>query len=743
MSGEVSLGAVKKAKLASDKSYKKHADVLSRPIYEKAEALLKERSLDKALALFLEAQAICDASDAPPLGKVKGPPAETKASEDASNATTKAKPAAASEHFSTQEPPSVTLPAPGSEGHRNAKTTTGENTPAVTYAVNDDAVLQAHLKRTGGAYVTRFPPEPNGYLHLGHAKAMHFDFNVATLAPNGKTFLRFDDTNPTGEKQEYIDSIIESVRWLGHKPARVTYSSDYFEELYNLAVKLIENDKAYVCHQTKAETLASRKLVQAFHHKTKDMTREEKYATPLPQGAESPYRNRPTAESLRLFADMRRGLFAEGEVVLRMKGDLRSDVTAMWDLAAYRVILKAHPRTGDAWCIYPTYDYTHCLVDSLEDITHSLCTLEFARRQAPEGSYYWLLDALDMYKPVTFEFSRCNVTHNVMSKRKLTKLVELGLVDGWDDPRLLTLEGLRRRGYTETAINRFCHDLGVTKSERVCVPYSRLEYYIRNELGDVAPRRFAVIDPIKVVVTNHPGESSSPEIDVPNHPAHPEMGSRKLRFTPVVYIESSDFKREDVKGYFGMAPGKTVRLLYSFDVTCDSIVDDPKDPGGKPLEIRCSYNPDSFGQKPPKGTLHWVGSDAVKADEVRVYSSELFTTEEPGKAPVNGAVADGGAAPAALAAVDDEDQEDEDDEEGGGGAKSDWLTELNGASKEAYANALLEPALAAECRVPEKHFQLQRRGYFVSDRRLTAEGKLVLNMTVSLKESGFTKAVRK
>ena len=718
---EVSLGAVKKAKLAAGKVLLKKPDASARALFEEGEALLKERALAAALAKFNEAAAVGAASEATAAPKPKAPKLPKAEKEEAAAPAEEPAP-----------PPTVELPAPGTDGHRVAKTRDGLD-PAQSYAINGDAAFASHLKRTNSAYVTRFPPEPNGYLHLGHAKAMHFDFHVATLAPNGRTFLRFDDTNPTGEKQEYIDSIIDSVKWLGYTPSSITYSSDYFEQLYDLAVKLIEADKAYVCHQTKDETLASRKLVQAFHHACKDKTREEKYATQLPDGAESPYRNRPVAESIQLFADMRRGLFAEGEAVLRMKGDLRSDITSMWDLAAYRVIHKAHPRTGDAWCVYPTYDYTHCLVDSIEDITHSLCTLEFVRRQAPEGSYYWLLDALGLYKPVTFEFSRANVMYSVMSKRKLTKLVELGLVDGWDDPRLLTLEGLRRRGYTAAALNRFCYDLGVTKSERVVVPPSRLEYYIRSELGESAPRRFAVIDPIKVVLTNHPGEASSPEVDALNHPSHPEWGSRKLRFTPTVYIESTDFKREDVKGYYGLAPGKTVRLLFSFNITCERVVDNPADPTGKPLELHCTYDPESAGQKPPKGTLHWVGSDAVKADEVRMYASELFTTEEPGRS-----------AQAAGGAEEAEEAEDE-DEEGGAAATAgggDWLSELNPNSKETFTDALLEPALAEECHAPEKHFQLQRKGYFVTDRHLTAKGKIVLNMTVGLKESGFTKAVK-
>lgn len=360
----------------------------------------------------------------------------------------------------------------------------------------------------------------------GYVEAMHFDFGVAAKF-GGRTYLRFDDTNPAAEKQEYIDSIKSSVAWLGHQPFKITYSSDYFDQLHEYAVELIKQGKAYVCHQSKPETAASRQILQGFqlHCARNNLPR---YETPLPEGAESPYRNRSVEENLKLFDEMSKGVWDEGSCCLRMKGDLRSDITSMWDLAAYRVKFESHPHSKDKYCIYPTYDYTHCLVDSLENVTHSLCTLEFETRQAPNGPYYWLLDALGLYKPITWEFARCNITYNVMSKRKLNTLVTKGYVNGWDDPRLLTLEGLRRRGYTPTAVDRFCYELGVTRNDNI-QPLGKLETCIREELDDTADRRFAVLDPLPIRITNHPGAPLP--VSCPLHPKYLERGSRTVNLT--------------------------------------------------------------------------------------------------------------------------------------------------------------------------------------------------------------------
>ena len=408
------------AKKAFEKVAKKKPDPAGLALAEEAQAALTGKDFATAKEKFQRAQALCEASDAKPAARPK--PAKPAGDAGGAGQAKDAKAAKPEEAVDKE----VLLPQPGSEGHRVAKDKANLG-DLPNFAVNSDAKLMEHLRSTGSKWRTRFPPEPNGYLHIGHAKAMHFDFGIAKKH-GGETYLRFDDTNPAAEKQEYIDSILSSVKWLGHEPAKVTYSSDYFDTLHELAVELIKRGKAYVCHQTKEETAASRQLLQGFQL---TCAREglRKSETPLPEGAASPFRERSVETNLSLFEKMTAGECAEGECSLRMKGDLRSDITSMWDLAAYRVKFATHPHSGDKYCVYPTYDYTHCLVDSLENVTHSLCTLEFETRQAPNGPYYWLLDALDMYKPVTWEL-RCNITYNVMSKRKLNKLTD-GHVAGW------------------------------------------------------------------------------------------------------------------------------------------------------------------------------------------------------------------------------------------------------------------------------------------------------------------------
>ncbi|KAK3245193.1 hypothetical protein CYMTET_45224 [Cymbomonas tetramitiformis] len=622
------------------------------------------------------------------------------------------------------------LPTPGSEGHRVAKSKPGV-AEAESFSVNSKEKLEAHLKVTGGKVVTRFPPEPNGYPHIGHAKAMMFDFDVANKsASGGVTIMRFDDTNPAAEKQEYIDSILDNLHWLGYKPWKVTYSSDYFQELYDLALELIKRGKAYACQQTKPETKASRDALQAWNFEISKKGLDKKDVE-LPAECQSPYRNRSVEENLRIFKEMKMGMWPEGSVCLRMKGDLKSGNSSMWDLAAYRIIFAAHPHSKDKWCIYPTYDYTHCLVDSLENVTHSLCTLEFSTRQAPDGPYYWLLDALDMYKPITWEFARCNITYNVMSKRKLNKLVTLGFVNGWDDPRILTLEGMRRRGYTATAINRFSEDLGVTKNDNT-QHLSKLEGCLRNELEETTTRAFAVLDPLAVYITNYPKEGLPVISDVPNHPQYPDRGVRALNLTKMIYIERSDFREADSKDYFGLAPGKTVRLLFGYNMTCEHV---SKGASGKVLSLRCSLDLDSHkpapGMKMPKGVLHWASEESFPA-EVRVYNP-LFTVPEPGR-PDKAAVSASTAAGGNAGAGDNEDEEEE--------SEVDYLTQLNPNSLELYPDARIEPLMKEFMDKPlSKSFQFQRLGYFTVDKDSTAS-KPVLNRIVALKESRDVKAIK-
>ncbi|KAI7758304.1 hypothetical protein M8C21_014666, partial [Ambrosia artemisiifolia] len=442
----------------------------------------------------------------------------------------------------------------------------------VLRACNSKEILEKHLKETGGKVLTRFPPEPNGYLHIGHAKAMFVDFGLAKERGGG-CYLRFDDTNPEAEKKEYIDHIEEIVNWMGWKPFKITYTSDYFQELYDLAVELIRRGRAYVDHQTGDE-------IKEYREKKMN----------------SPWRDRPISESLKLFNDMKNGMIEEGKATLRMKQDMQSDNFNMYDLIAYRIKFTPHPHAGDKWCVYPSYDYAHCIVDSLENITHSLCTLEFETRRA---SYYWLLDALSLYQPYVWEYSRLNITNTVMSKRKLNRLVTESYVDGWDDPRLMTLAGLRRRGVTSTAINSFVRDLGITRSDGSMIRLERLEYHVREELNKTASRTMVVLHPLKVVITNLE-PSSVIELDAKKWPDAPNDDASsyyKVPFSNVVYIEQADFRMKDSKDYYGLAPGKTVLLRYAFPIKCTEVVlsDDKK-----------------------TGVLHWVAEPSPGVDPLKV-----------------------------------------------------------------------------------------------------------------------------
>lgn len=534
---------------------------------------------------------------------------------------------------------------------------------------NTKEMLGKHLKATGGIVLTRFPPEPNGYLHIGHAKAMFVSFGLAKER-GGCCYLRFDDTNPEAEKKEYIDHIEEIVQWMGWKPFKVTYTSDYFQELYDLAVELIQRGHAYVDHQTPEE-------IKEYREKKMN----------------SPWRNRPVAESLKLFDEMRRGMIEEGKATLRMKQDMQSDNFNMYDLIAYRIKFTPHPHSGDKWCIYPSYDYAHCIVDSLENITHSLCTLEFETRRA---SYYWLLHALGLYQPHVWEYSRLNVTNTVMSKRKLNRLVTEKWVDGWDDPRLMTLAGLRRRGVTSTSINAFVRGIGITRSDNSLIRLDRLEYHIREELNKTASRAMVVLHPLKVVITNLEA-GTIVDLDAkkwPDAQSDDPSSFYKAPFSNVVYIENTDFRMKDSKDYYGLAPGKAVLLRYAFPIKCTEVIlGDDKE---TVVEIRAEY--DSSKKTKPKGVLHWVAEPAPGVDplkvEVRLFD-RLFLSENP-------------------AELDD------------------WLGDLNPHSKVVVPGAYAVPSLGSAS--VGDSFQFERLGYFVVDKDSTTE-KLVFNRTVTLRDS--------
>ena len=457
------------------------------------------------------------------------------------------------------------------------------------------------------AIVTRFPPEPNGYLHIGHAKSICLNFGLARDY-NGTCHLRFDDTNPEKEETEYIESIMEDVRWLGFDwGEHLYYASDYFEQLYNLAVELIKQGKAYVC----------------------DLSPEEirKYRGTLTEpGKESPYRNRSVAENLDLFERMRAGEFEEGSRVLRAKIDMASPNIVMRDPTLYRIRKVSHHRTGDKWCIYPMYDFTHCLSDAIENITHSICTLEFENNRA---LYEWILEQVyPEPHPRQIEFARLNLTYTMMSKRKLLQLVEQGIVNGWDDPRMPTLSGLRRRGYTPAAIRDFAERIGVAKANST-VDYAFLEHCLREDLNKTAPRAMGVLRPLKVVIENYP-KGQVEYLEALNNPQDPEAGTRQIPFAREIYIEQEDFMIDPPKKFFRLAPGREVRLRFAYFITCTDVI---RDDEGNIVELRATYDPETKGGSAPDGrkvkaTLHWVAAEHSLPVEVRLYD-HLFKVEDP------------------------------------------------------------------------------------------------------------------
>ncbi|XP_055351279.1 probable glutamine--tRNA ligase isoform X1 [Paramacrobiotus metropolitanus] len=472
----------------------------------------------------------------------------------------------------------------------------GENYKTDGYVITPKTMelMKEHLKRTGGKIVTRFPPEPNGILHIGHAKAINIDFGYAE-ANGGVCYLRYDDTNPEKEEEKFFTAIKDMVEWLGYKPYKITHSSDYFQELYDFAVELIKRGQAYVCHQKPEE-------IKGFN--------------PPP----SPWKDRPIEESLKLFEDMKNGLFDEGAATLRMRTVLEEGKV---DPVAYRIKYVPHHRTGDKWCIYPTYDYTHCLCDSLEDISHSLCTKEFQQRRS---SYYWLCNALDLYCPVQWEYGRLNVNYTVTSKRKIAKLIETQSVRDWDDPRLFTLTALRRRGFPPEAINNFCALLGVTMAETAVDPQV-VESCVRDYLNIHAPRTMVVLESLKVTITNFPHKEAI-QVEALDFPEKPERGKHTIAFGPVIYIEQSDFRKDADKNYKRLTPNQSVGLRYSgVTLTVNQVVDD-KD--GNPVELLVECHAVTNDSEKPKGWIHWV-SDPMPV-EVRLYE-RLFKHVDPSSAP--------------------------------------------------------------------------------------------------------------
>ena len=526
-----------------------------------------------------------------------------------------------------------------------------------------------------GRVHTRFPPEPNGYLHIGHAKSICLNFGIAQNY-KGKCNLRFDDTTPAKEDIEYVESIKEDVQWLGFQWDNIYFASDYFQQLYDLAVQLIKAGKAYVCSLSPEETREYRGGWDSV-------------------GKDSPYRDRDIQENLSLFERMKAGEFADGEHTLRAKIDMASPNMNMRDPAMYRIKHIHHHRTGDQWCIYPMYDFAHGISDSIENITHSICTLEFEHHRP---LYDWFLDELDIFRSRQYEFARLNITHAIMSKRRLLELVENKHVQGWDDPRMPTISGLRRRGYTPQAIREFCTRIGVTKQNSTH-DISWLEDSLRAQLNKEVQRRAAVIRPLKVVIENFP-EGHVEFMEAVNNPEDPSFGTRQVPFTRELYIEQSDFMEDPPKKFFRLGPGREVRLRYGFFITCQEVI---KDGDGNIIELRCTYDPETRGGQAPdgrkvKGTIHWVSAEHAVEAEVRLYD-HLFQTPNPS-----------------------------DVEEG-----QSYLDNLNPHSLEVLTDCTLESSLAEA--QPGERFQFERLGYFCVDTKESNGTKPIFNRSVTLRDT--------
>ncbi len=562
------------------------------------------------------------------------------------------------------------------DSEKNTKGVAGTDSSPSHFIRN---IIAEDLKgnKNEGRVHTRFPPEPNGYLHIGHAKSICLNFGLAAEF-GGLCNLRFDDTNPSKEDVEYVESIKSDVRWLGFDWGnREYYASDYFEQLYQYAVQLIQAGKAYVCDLSA------------------DQIRDYR-GTLTERGKESPYRTRSVEESLDLFRRMRAAEFPDGSRTLRAKIDMASPNLNMRDPVMYRILHAIHHRTGDTWCIYPTYDFAHGQSDSMEGITHSICTLEFEDHRP---LYDWFLEQLNIHYPRQIEFARLNLTHTVLSKRKLLQLVQQGRVSGWDDPRMPTLAGIRRRGYTPESIRTFCERIGVAKRNST-VDIAMLEHCLREDLNRRAPRVMAVLRPLRVVITNYP-EGQVEELEAINNPEDPSMGVRKVPFSRVLYIEEEDFRENPPKGFFRLSPGSEVRLRYGYIVKCVGVVKDVQT--GAVTELHCTYDPETKSgsaqsNRKVKATLHWVSAAHALTAEVRLYD-HLFTAENP-----------------------------EDVEEG-----ADWTRNINPNSLEILKSCRVEPHLGAA--TPGSRYQFERLGYFCVDAVDSSDGALIFNRTITLRDT--------
>ena len=539
----------------------------------------------------------------------------------------------------------------------------------ITKIIDDDN----HTKKWGERVHTRFPPEPNGYLHIGHAKSICLNFGIAQKY-GGQCNLRFDDTNPLKEEDEYVKSIIDDVKWLGfHWEDEPLYASNYFDQMFDYAVELINQGNAYVCDLKSEEV-------------------KDQRGTLKNPGIESPFRNRSISENLELFKKMRAGEFLDGEKTLRAKIDMQHANLNMRDPVMYRILHAKHHRTGSKWCIYPMYDWAHGLEDSIEKITHSICTLEFEDHRP---LYDWYLNSLKVYHPQQIEFARLNLNYTIMSKRKLKRLVDEGHVDGWSDPRMPTISGLKRRGYTPESIKYFSDEIGVTKRDTV-VDVAKLENALREDLNKIAPRVMGVLDPIKVVITNYP-EGEIENLDAKNNPEDESAGKRKISFSKEIFIERNDFMEDPPKKYFRLSLGKEVRLKFAYYITCTEVIKNEK---GEISEIHCTYDPNTKGGmsddgRKVRGTLHWVSaSECIEAD-IRLYD-RLFISENPE-------------------------------------ASGDFTDDLNPDSLKIIKNAKLEASLANAD--PKSIYQFERTGYFVLDSKDSSENNLIFNRAVSLRDS--------
>ena len=551
-----------------------------------------------------------------------------------------------------------------------------ESTAAPSNFIREIILEDLATNKYNGRVHTRFPPEPNGYLHVGHAKSIHLNFGLAAEF-GGKCNLRFDDTNPSKEETEYVDSIIEDVRWLGGEfEDRLFYASDYFDQLHAWAIQLIKAGKAFVCDLSADEVRKQR-------------------GTLTEPGQESPYRNRPVQENLDLFERMRAGEFPDGARTLRAKIDMASPNLNLRDPVMYRILHAEHHRTGNRWCIYPMYDFAHGQSDSIEGITHSICTLEFEDHRP---LYDWYIEQLGIYHPQQIEFDRLNLNYTILSKRKLLTLVQKGYVKGWDDPRMPTISGMRRRGYTPEAVRNFCRRIGVSKTNGI-TEIGLLEYFVREDLNRRAPRAMAVLRPLRVIIDNYP-EGQVEQMEAVNNPEDPGMGVRTVPFSRVLYIEQDDFREDPPKQYFRLSPGREVRLRYGYFITCTDVVKDSKT--GEVVELHCTYDPATRGGNAPDGrkvksTIHWVSVGHAIDAEVRLYDL-LFSREDPNQV-----------------------------EEG-----RDFTDNLNPKSLETVSNCKLEPSLGGA--PPGASYQFERLGYFCVDRDSTPE-KQVFNRTVALRDT--------